>query len=80
VRRSRDDQHSSGIGEERGLHWRAGMWIVIGVLFVIGWLMLKLVWGVASLAVHALLVAAVVALAVHFMRGRFSKYDSPAGT
>ena len=47
------------------------MWILIGILFIAGWLGLKLVWGVASMAVHFLLIAAVIALVVHFVRGRF---------
>jgi hypothetical protein len=56
------------------------MWIVLGVLFILGWLALKVMWGVASFAVHALLVAAVVAIAAHFVRGRFSNRDEPART
>lgn len=46
------------------------MFIVLGILFVIGWLMLKVVWGVASLAVHLLLAAAVIAIIIHFVRAR----------
>ena len=45
------------------------MWIALGILFVVGWLLLKLVVGVASFAVHALLAAAAVAVIVHFVRG-----------
>ncbi len=56
------------------------MWIVIGAILVIGWLMLKLVWGVASLAVHVLLAAAAVALVVHFVRGRFGRRGAAATT
>jgi hypothetical protein len=46
------------------------MWIVIGILVFIGWLMLKLVVGITSFAVHALLAVAVVAIVAHFLRGR----------
>ena len=46
------------------------MMIALGILFLVGWLMLKLVWGVASFGVHLLLVAAVVAMIFHFVRGR----------
>ena len=46
------------------------MWIIIGVLFLVGWLLLKLVWNVAAFGVHFLIVAAVVALIVHFVAGR----------
>jgi hypothetical protein len=49
------------------------MWIALAVILFVGWLMLKLVWGVASLAVHVLLAAAVIALAVHFVRGHFGR-------
>ena len=38
--------------------------------------MLKLVWNVAAFGVHLLLIAAVIALVVHFVRGRAGKRDS----
>jgi hypothetical protein len=46
------------------------MWIVLGILFLVGWLMLKLVWNIAAFGVHFLLIAAVIAVVVHFLRGR----------
>ena len=53
------------------------MWIVLGILFVVGWLLLKLVWNVAAFGVHLLLAGAVVFLIVHFLRGRFAGRSSP---
>ena len=46
------------------------MWIVLGILVFLGWLALKLVVGVTSFAVHALLVVAVAAVVAHFVLGR----------
>ena len=48
----------------------AGMWIILGILLLMGWLGLKLVWNVASFGVHLLLIAAVIAVVVHFLRSR----------
>ena len=56
------------------------MWIPIAIAFLIGWLLLKLVWGIASLTVHLLLAAAVIALVVHFVQKRFGHRDAPVGT
>ncbi len=56
------------------------MWILLGILLVAGWLTLKLVWHVAAFGVHLLLVAAVIAIVVHFLRGRFGGGDSPPTT
>ena len=47
------------------------MWILLGIILVVGWLLLKLVWNVAAFGVHLLLIAAVAALVFHFVRGRF---------
>lgn len=44
------------------------MWIVLALLFVAGWLALEVVWGVASFAIHFLLVAAIAAVVLHFLR------------
>jgi hypothetical protein len=49
------------------------MWIILGIVLVVGWLALKVAWGVASFAVHALLVLAAIAVIIHFVRGRFGK-------
>lgn len=49
------------------------MWIAVGIFFVVGWLLLKLVWNVASFAVHFLLAAALLAVVVHFVRGYFGR-------
>jgi len=55
------------------------MWILLGILFLVGWLLLKLVWNVATFGLHILLVAAVIAVIVHFVRGRMGKGDSSSG-
>lgn len=46
------------------------MWIILGVLFVVGWLLLKLVWNVAAFGIHFLLAAGLIALIVHFVARR----------
>ena len=46
------------------------MWIILGILLFLGWLMLKLVVGVTSFAVHLLIPIAIIALVVHFLSGR----------
>jgi hypothetical protein len=46
------------------------MFIVIGILLFLGWLMLKVVVGVTSFAIHALLAVALVAVIGHFVKGR----------
>ena len=51
------------------------MWIALGILLVVGWFLLELVVGVASFAVHFLLAAAVVAVVLHFVRGRLGHRD-----
>ena len=48
-----------------------GMLIALGILFLVGWIALKLIVGVTSLAVHLLLAVAVVAIIAHFLRGGF---------
>jgi len=58
---------------DRALHPRGRMWIVIGILFLVGWLLLKLVWNVAAFGVHLLLAFAVVAVIVHFVRAARGK-------
>jgi hypothetical protein len=56
------------------------MWIVLAILLAVGWVLLKLVWGVASVAVHVLLGAAVLALVAHFLFSRRSAGSASAGT
>jgi hypothetical protein len=46
------------------------MLLILGILFVVGWLLLKLVWNVAAFGVHFLLAAAVIAIIIHFVRAR----------
>jgi hypothetical protein len=41
------------------------MWLVIGVLLVVAWATAFVVFKVTSLAIHLLILAAVVSLAVH---------------
>jgi hypothetical protein len=55
------------------------MWIAIGVFLVAAWLMLKLVWNVASFGVHFLLAAGILALIAHFARGYFGRDVSRTG-
>lgn len=45
------------------------MLVLLGILLFVGWLMLKVVVGVTSFAVHALLAVAVIAVVMHFVRG-----------
>lgn len=56
------------------------MWIFLAIGLLAVWLGLKLVWGVASLAIHVLLAAAVIALIWHFVHKRVGRRDAPAGT
>jgi hypothetical protein len=64
----------------RALHGYAGMWILLGIILVAGWLALKLIWNVAAFGVHLLLAAAVIALIVHIVvRARGRGRGSPAG-
>jgi hypothetical protein len=48
------------------------MLIALGILFVIAWIALKVVWNVAAFGVHLLLLAAAVMVVWHFVRGRSS--------
>lgn len=45
------------------------MLIALGIALLIGWILLKVVWHVASFGVHLLLIAAVIAVIFHFVRG-----------
>lgn len=45
------------------------MLIALGILLLVGWIALKVVWNVASFGVHLLLIAAVAAVIFHFVRG-----------
>lgn len=53
------------------------MLIALGVLLIVGWFLLKVVWHVAAFGVHLLLVAAAVAMIAHFVRGRFGRGAAP---
>ena len=53
------------------------MWIILGIVFIAGWLALKLVWNIAAFGVHFLLIAAVIAVVVHFVRGRAGGDPAP---
>jgi hypothetical protein len=55
------------------------MWIVLGILLFVGWLLAKTVWHVATFGVHLLLLAAIVAIIVHFIRGHHRR-SATAGT
>jgi hypothetical protein len=53
------------------------MWIALGILLFVGWLLAKVVWNVAAFGVHFLLIAAVIALVLHFVLGhRHNKHSS----
>ncbi len=47
------------------------MWIGLGILLVVLWLALKLVWNVASVGIHLLLALSVIVMVAHFARGVF---------
>jgi hypothetical protein len=46
------------------------MWVIIGVILLILWALGFLVFHVAGFFIHILLLVAVVAIIVHFVRGR----------
>jgi hypothetical protein len=48
------------------------MWVIIGVILLILWALGFLVFHVAGFFIHILLLVAVVAIIVHFVRGRGS--------
>lgn len=56
------------------------MWILAAIGLVVAWLALKVVWGIASIAVHFLLGAAAVALVVHFAQKYFGRRRAHAAT
>ncbi|MBA3819992.1 MAG: hypothetical protein H0X17_13945 [Deltaproteobacteria bacterium] len=45
------------------------MLIGLGILLLVLWIALKLVWGVASMGVHLLLAVGVIVMIAHFARG-----------
>ena len=49
------------------------MWIALGIILVVGWLLLKLAWNVATAGVHLLLVLGALAVVYHFLRGRLTR-------
>jgi len=49
------------------------MLIALGILFLVGWIAIKLIVGVTSAAVHLLLAVAVIAVIAHFLRSGFSR-------
>lgn len=59
---------------------RAGMWIIVALALFAGWIALKVAWHVGSFAVHVLLGLAVLAMIMHFVRGRFGGGKATAGT
>jgi hypothetical protein len=46
------------------------MLIALGILMIVGWLLLKLVWNVAAFGVHILLIVGVIAMIAHFVKAR----------
>ena len=54
----------------RDLYREADMLATIGVILLIAWLLGFLAFNVASGLIHILLVVAVVAIVMHFVRGR----------
>ena len=49
------------------------MLIGLGILLLVFWLLAKFVWNVASFGIHILLVVAVIAAVLHFVRGGISR-------
>ena len=49
------------------------MWIALAILLLVGWVLLKLAWHVATFGVHFLLVLAAIAVVVHFVRHGFGR-------
>jgi uncharacterized membrane protein YGL010W len=49
------------------------MLVLLAIAFLVGWVLVKIAFGVASFAVHALLALAAVALVAHFVRGHFGR-------
>ena len=45
------------------------MLIGLGIILLVLWLVAKFVWNVASFGIHFLLLAAVVAMVFHFVKG-----------
>ncbi|HVV87118.1 MAG TPA: hypothetical protein VHE35_28960 [Kofleriaceae bacterium] len=46
------------------------MLIALGIVLLIAWIALKVVWHVATFGVHILLLAAAIFVVLHFVRGR----------
>ena len=49
------------------------MLIALGILLLVAWIALKVVWNVAAFGVHLLLIAAAVMVVLHFVRGGFGR-------
>jgi hypothetical protein len=50
------------------------MWIALGIVLLVGWLLLKLAWNVASAGVHILLFLAALAGVVHLVRHHLGRH------
>ncbi len=48
------------------------MFIALGILLLLAWIVGFAVYHVAHFAIHLLLIFALISLIVHFVRGRFS--------
>lgn len=47
------------------------MLIALGIILLVAWIALKVVWNVAAFGVHLLLIAAAIFVVLHFVRGHF---------
>lgn len=65
------------LGTGGALH--AGMLIFVAVALLVGWVLLKVAWNVASFGVHVLLGLAVLAVIAHFLRGKFGGRSAHSG-
>lgn len=55
------------------------MLIFVAVALLVGWVLLKVAWNVASFGVHVLLGLAVLAVIAHFLRGKFGGRSAHSG-
>lgn len=45
------------------------MWLIIGIVLVVGWILGFTVFHVAAFAIHILLILAVISIILHFVMG-----------
>jgi heme A synthase len=67
---------ASGLGTRDAV--KIVMLLLLAVVLLVGWLALNVAWDVGSFLVHVLLGLAVLAVVMHFVRGRFGRGSAPA--